>query len=227
MVPPGVMFHARPCPIVTRSNAEAFTRSVGLSRPAVASKIFWVFTAHSFVPNPSSPARGGSKAVGFGAVLFPHIVTRMVLILTVHRRRLPRSQYLLECVSRRIHALYVANQSSVLSATGCSGAQVVGGLSTSYDDLSLELKEENLAAARSVLDLLQQFPDSPLDVLARRVHESWLVRNHLTADSPQLVSFDQLPMQEKDKDRAVVLAARAVLKEFEDRPGKFCSKSVE
>ena len=51
-----------------------------------------------------------------------------------------------------------------------------------------------------------------MESLAAQVHEQWLSRNTWAKDGPLGVSYDELPEEEKQKDRDVILQAIEVLK---------------
>lgn len=90
-------------------------------------------------------------------------------------------------------------------------------LNTSYADLPPKWQAENKAQAESAIKLVAQNMDSAMDKieeLAAQVHEQWLSRNSWAKDGPLGVSYAELPEEEKQKDRDVIIAAHEILSQM-------------
>jgi len=91
-------------------------------------------------------------------------------------------------------------------------------LNTSYADLPPKWQAENKAQAESAIALVAKDMDGALgnvEGLAAEVHEQWLSRNSWAKDGPLGVSYNELPEEEKKKDRDVILAAIDILKQLQ------------
>jgi hypothetical protein len=82
---------------------------------------------------------------------------------------------------------------------------------TNYKDLPEKWQADNRAAATSVVDQLLANPSADIETLADLVHKDWLSRNGEWAEPGQKLPYAELSEEEKQKDREVVLAARAAI----------------
>lgn len=90
-------------------------------------------------------------------------------------------------------------------------------LNTSYDQLPPKWQAENKAQAESAISLVAKDMEgamSNIEGLAAQVHEQWLSRNSWAKDGPLGVPYNELPEEEKQKDRDVVEAAYEILSEM-------------
>ena len=90
-------------------------------------------------------------------------------------------------------------------------------LNTSYSDLPPKWQAENKAQAQSAIALVAQNMDDAMnniDSLASDVHEQWLSRNSWAKDGPLGVPYNELPEEEKQKDRDVIASAYEILSEM-------------
>jgi hypothetical protein len=89
-----------------------------------------------------------------------------------------------------------------------------------YGDLPRDLREENRASARVALELVEdaiarnESVDDPafIERASAIVHAEWLGRNERSARTTQRRDYADLPDEEKEKDRAIVRAAVAMLR---------------
>lgn len=107
------------------------------------------------------------------------------------------------------------------------GVSEVDIANTDYAELPQDWQRENLAAARSVIHAIAGYvgnggevidigPDHPaLDEIASRVHVDWLLRNYEWAPPELQVPYSELTFAEKEKDRAIVVAAADLLDRLE------------
>lgn len=94
------------------------------------------------------------------------------------------------------------------------GADMVDIANTAFEDLPADWQEENLAAAKVVVDILDR-PDVPdlddpatRDAIGNRIHLAWIARNKEYAQERGLDKhFRDLPEVEQDKDLAQVQTA--------------------
>lgn len=84
---------------------------------------------------------------------------------------------------------------------------------TPFADLPETWQKENMASAKHVIRAIDENPDATDDEIASMVHDAWVARNETWAPDDLKVPFDQLPEDEKDKDRLVVEEARKALEE--------------
>ena len=90
-------------------------------------------------------------------------------------------------------------------------------LNTSYDQLPPKWQAENKAQAESAISLVAKDMEGAMgniEGLAAQVHEQWLSRNSWAKDGPLGVPYNELPEEEKQKDRDVVEAAYEILSEM-------------
>jgi hypothetical protein len=90
-------------------------------------------------------------------------------------------------------------------------------LNTSYSDLPPKWQAENKAQAESAIGLVARNMDDAMgniEGLAAQVHEQWLSRNSWAKDGPLGVPYSELPEEEKQKDRDVIIAAHEILSEM-------------
>ena len=98
-------------------------------------------------------------------------------------------------------------------------------LNTSYAELPPKWQAENKAQAEAAIGLVSKDMSGAMDNLenlAAQVHEQWLGRNSWAKDGPLGVSYAELPEEEKQKDRDVIIAAHEILSQMmggeEDMP---------
>lgn len=87
-------------------------------------------------------------------------------------------------------------------------------LNTSYSDLPPKWQAENKAQAESAIGLVAKDLEGAMgniEGLAAQVHEQWLSRNSWAKDGPLGVPYNELPEEEKQKDRDVIEAAYEIL----------------
>jgi hypothetical protein len=87
-------------------------------------------------------------------------------------------------------------------------------LNTDYSKLPQKWQAENEAQAVAAINLVMKAGNDAkkqLESLAAEVHEQWLSRNTWAKDGPLGVSYGELPEEEKQKDRDVILQAIEVL----------------
>ncbi len=90
-------------------------------------------------------------------------------------------------------------------------------LNTSYAELPEKWQAENKAQAQSAIGLVAQNMEdamSNIEGLAAQVHEQWLSRNSWAKDGPLGVPYNELPEEEKQKDKDVISAAYDILQEM-------------
>ncbi len=90
-------------------------------------------------------------------------------------------------------------------------------LNTSYADLPPKWQAENKAQAESAISLVaQNMENAMMDIegLSAQIHEQWLSRNSWAKDGPLGVPYNELPEEEKQKDRDVIKAAYDILQEM-------------
>jgi hypothetical protein len=76
---------------------------------------------------------------------------------------------------------------------------------------------ENKAQAESAIGLVaQNMENAMMDIegLSAQIHEQWLSRNSWAKDGPLGVPYNELPEEEKQKDRDVITAAYDILQEM-------------
>ena len=100
-------------------------------------------------------------------------------------------------------------------------------LNTSYAELPPKWQAENKAQAEAAIGLVSKDMSGAMDNLenlAAQVHEQWLSRNSWAIEqkSPLAVPYSELPEEEKQKDRDVIIAAHEILSQMmggeEDMP---------
>lgn len=90
-------------------------------------------------------------------------------------------------------------------------------LNTAYADLPPKWQGENKAQAEAAISLVAKNMDDVMgniEGLAAQVHEQWLSRNSWAANGPLGVPYNELPEEEKQKDRDVITAAYEILSEM-------------
>ena len=87
-------------------------------------------------------------------------------------------------------------------------------LNTSFDQLPPKWQAENNAQAASAIMLVADDLEGAMgniEGLAAKVHQQWLSRNSWAANGPLGVPYNELPEEEKQKDRDVIEAAYEIL----------------
>lgn len=90
-------------------------------------------------------------------------------------------------------------------------------LNTPFEQLPPKWQAENNAQAASAIMLVANDLEGAMgniEGLAAKVHEQWLSRNSWAANGPLGVPYNELPEEEKQKDRDVVEAAYEILSEM-------------
>ena len=90
-------------------------------------------------------------------------------------------------------------------------------LNTSFDQLPPKWQAENNAQAASAIMLVANDLEGAMgniEGLAAKVHEQWLSRNSWAANGALGVPYNELPEEEKQKDRDVIVAAYEILSEM-------------
>ena len=103
-------------------------------------------------------------------------------------------------------------------------------LNTSYAELPPKWQAENKSQAESAIKLVAQNMDSAMDKieeLAAQVHEQWLSRNSWAKDGPLGVSYAELPEEEKQKDRDVIIAAHEILSQMNTNQEEMPEEDME
>ena len=79
-----------------------------------------------------------------------------------------------------------------------------GNINVPFEKLHPDWQRENLAAGKAAAEAVTKFPDN-IEQAAEYIHIQWMKRNP-TADynAAQHVPYDQLPEDEKEKDRVHV-----------------------
>lgn len=97
---------------------------------------------------------------------------------------------------------------------------VVDIANTKFEDLPSNWKYENLEAAKVAVELVyekvtsgEEITPEMIEEMSSVVHEKWLERNDGAKDEELGVSYDQLPEDEKAKDRAQVETAIRIISE--------------
>ena len=131
-----------------------------------------------------------------------------------------------EMLASELHGIWADNYRSGEMAKG-NGSPTrmkddgMGGqvdiLNTSYAELPEKWQAENKAQAQSAIGLVAQNMEdamSNIEDLAAQVHEQWLSRNSWAKDGPLGVPYNELPEEEKQKDKDVISAAYDILQEM-------------
>jgi hypothetical protein len=90
-------------------------------------------------------------------------------------------------------------------------------LNTPFEQLPPKWQAENNAQAASAIMLVANDLEGAMgniEGLAAKVHEQWLSRNSWAANGPLGVPYNELPEEEKQKDRDVITAAQDILQEM-------------
>ena len=131
-----------------------------------------------------------------------------------------------EMLASKLHGIWADNYRSGEMAKGNENPtrmkdDGMGGqvdiLNTSYSDLPAKWQAENKAQAESAIGLVARNMDSAsmdIEGLAAQIHEQWLSRNSWAKDGPLGVPYNELPEEEKQKDRDVITAAQDILQEM-------------
>lgn len=132
-----------------------------------------------------------------------------------------------EMLASKLHKIWADNYRSGEMAKGNENPtrmkdDGMGGqvdiLNTSYSDLPAKWQAENKAQAESAIGLVARNMDSAsmdIEGLAAQIHEQWLSRNSWAKDGPLGVPYNELPEEEKKKDRDVIKAAYEILSEMQ------------
>ena len=79
-----------------------------------------------------------------------------------------------------------------------------GNINVPFDKLHPDWQKENLAAGQAAADAIDKFPDD-IEKAAEYIHVEWMKRNpKADYNAAQPVPYDQLPEEEKEKDRVHV-----------------------
>ena len=79
-----------------------------------------------------------------------------------------------------------------------------GNINVPFDQLHPDWQRENLAAGQSASEAVAKFPDD-IEQAAEYIHIEWMKRNpKADYNAAQHVPYDQLPEDEKEKDRVHV-----------------------
>ena len=131
-----------------------------------------------------------------------------------------------EMLASELHGIWADNYRSGEMAKGNENPtrmkdDGMGGqvdiLNTSYAELPEKWQAENKAQAQSAIGLVAQNMEdamSNIEGLAAQVHEQWLSRNSWAKDGPLGVPYNELPEEEKQKDKKVISAAYDILQEM-------------
>ena len=131
-----------------------------------------------------------------------------------------------EMLASELHGIWADNYRSGEMAKGNESPtrmkdDGMGGqvdiLNTSYAELPEKWQAENKAQAQSAIGLVAQNMEdamSNIEDLAAQVHEQWLSRNSWAKDGPLGVPYNELPEEEKQKDKDVISAAYDILQEM-------------
>ncbi len=90
-------------------------------------------------------------------------------------------------------------------------------LNTPFEQLPPKWQAENNAQAASAIMLVANDLEGAMgniEGLAAKVHEQWLSRNSWAANGPLGAPYNELPEEEKQKDRDVIVAAYEILSEM-------------
>lgn len=90
-------------------------------------------------------------------------------------------------------------------------------LNTPFEQLPPKWQAENNAQAASAIMLVANDLEGAMgniEGLAAKVHEQWLSRNSWAANGPLGAPYSELPEEEKQKDRDVIVAAYEILSEM-------------
>lgn len=85
-----------------------------------------------------------------------------------------------------------------------------GDINVPFEELHPDWQRENLAAGKAALAAITQFPNagtdpSEMEQAAEYIHNEWMKRNpKADYNAAQHVPYDQLPEDEKEKDRVHV-----------------------
>ena len=107
--------------------------------------------------------------------------------------------------------------------TTAHGTDDVDIANTSFADLPSNWQEENLLAAKVVIELVydkviaeEEITVKEREKMAAKVHEEWLKRNGSWAEEKLKVPYEQLPEVEKEKDRVQLVPAIAKVKAYKN-----------
>ena len=79
-----------------------------------------------------------------------------------------------------------------------------GDINVPFEKLHPDWQKENLAAGKAAEDAVKKFPDD-IEKAAEYIHIEWMKRNpKADYNAAQHVAYDQLPEDEKEKDRVHV-----------------------
>jgi hypothetical protein len=79
-----------------------------------------------------------------------------------------------------------------------------GNINVPFEKLHPDWQKENLAAGKAAEDAVKNFPDD-IEQAAEHIHIEWMKRNpKADYNAAQHVAYDQLPEDEKEKDRVHV-----------------------
>jgi hypothetical protein len=86
-----------------------------------------------------------------------------------------------------------------------------GDINVPFDQLHPDWQKENLAAGEAAKKAVTQFPDDE-EAAAEYVHAEWMKRNPKGDwNAEQHVAYDQLPEEEKEKDRVHVRTMKKLM----------------
>jgi hypothetical protein len=102
-----------------------------------------------------------------------------------------------------------------------------GNINVPFDDLHPDWQRENLAAGRAALEAVQTYGDDT-EAAAEHVHNEWMKRNpKADYNAAQHVPYEDLPEDEKDKDRAHVRTMRGLLSDIKESYDMFVEEEEE
>ncbi len=99
-------------------------------------------------------------------------------------------------------------------------------LNKEFKDLSKELQNENLQAGITAIELVFDYimndeiiTNEKIEELSSKVHEAWMIRNSkelINKDNIQGKSYQDLPEEEKEKDRNHIIKAIEKVKDYKN-----------
>jgi len=102
------------------------------------------------------------------------------------------------------------------------GLNQVDIANTNFEDLPSDWQYENRASAYVTMCLIYEaymtgveLDDSFVDSASSKLHDAWLERNGSWAPVEQKISFDELPEEEKNKDRVIIRKGLEIVSDIE------------
>ena len=112
------------------------------------------------------------------------------------------SEQQIENLAKALHERYIQAQKK---------RETPSILPDEWDRLPETIKELNRAQVREFPMLIEKYGTSNTEALARGVHECWM-QNCNDKSDPRMVTYDELPEMEKEKDRTIVRSILQMLK---------------